>query len=273
MNRIGWWLADQLSQSLEPSERDAVRGDQAELGTSGTQAAREVLGLVVRRQLQFWRDWRPWLIFAALVAPLGLLLSLATARVASGSAIPIWMYLNNWTAAVLESPGSRGLLVSYGISISSQYLVLACWSWAAGFILGAFSRRTIPVNGVLFCLIVLFASLLPSSLRSASGPNPNAAVFALYFYSVMFPLILQTALVLFPSVWGMRQGRRLAAVPPSLRTLLLATAFVTVAVLAIQNWGWVLCKWGTLQSCRDWVLEAGYAHQVGWSQGVDATLH
>ena len=41
MNRIGWWLADQLSQSLEPSERDAVRGDQAELGTSGTQAARE----------------------------------------------------------------------------------------------------------------------------------------------------------------------------------------------------------------------------------------
>jgi hypothetical protein len=35
MNRLGWWLANKLLRSLERHERDAVRGDQAELGASG----------------------------------------------------------------------------------------------------------------------------------------------------------------------------------------------------------------------------------------------
>ena len=64
--------------------------------------------------------------------------------------------------------------------------------------------------------------------------------------------------------WGMRQGLLLAAVPPALRKLLLAFAFVTVAVLAIRSWGWILCWWGPLQSCMEWALQAGYQQRAGF---------
>ena len=46
MNTCAAWLADKLSLALEPHERDALRGDHAELGVTGTQALRDVLGLV-----------------------------------------------------------------------------------------------------------------------------------------------------------------------------------------------------------------------------------
>ena len=35
MTRIYWWLVDLLSRTLEPDERDAVRGDFAESGETG----------------------------------------------------------------------------------------------------------------------------------------------------------------------------------------------------------------------------------------------
>lgn len=263
MNRLGWWFANKLAQWLEPHERDAVCGDQAELGATGAEAARDVFGLVTRRQLELWKSWRPWLSLVAVVVPLGALLHVISVREANGSAVPIWMYLNNWTMVVLESPGSRGLLINYGITILRDYLALACWSWAAGLMLGAYSRRAIPVNGVLFGLLVLFASLLPSPLALGDGPNANAAVFSLKFYRVMFPSILQSALVLLPAVLGMRQGLQLEALSSRRRSLLLAFVLVTVAVFVARNWGWVLCEWGSLQSCRTWVVQAGYGREVG----------
>ena len=252
MNRLAFWLSDKLSLALEPHERDAVRGDHAELSVTGAHALKDVIGLVIRRQLQLWNNWRPWLILFALVLPLGTLLSLTSRQVAAGSSVPLWMYLSNWTPIFLESPGSRSDLFRYAVTIGNEYLVLACWSWAVGLLLGSLSRRTIPVNGILFSIAVWFASLLGTGYLFSSGP-----------YGAMFPLLLQTFLVLLPSIWGMRQGRRLVNVPASLRSLAFAFVLVTVAVFAIRNWGWALCAWGSLQSCRAWALQVGYASQTG----------
>jgi len=55
---------------LESGEREAVRGDLAESGETGSQALRHVVGLVIRRQLSIWTDWRPWLTLVGLVVPL-----------------------------------------------------------------------------------------------------------------------------------------------------------------------------------------------------------
>jgi len=55
MTRICWWLADKFSRLLEPAEREAVRGDFAELGDSSARVLREVLGLVIRRQAWSWK--------------------------------------------------------------------------------------------------------------------------------------------------------------------------------------------------------------------------
>jgi hypothetical protein len=61
----------------------------------------------------------------------------------------------------------------------------------------------------------------------------------------------------------MLQGRRSAASSRSLRALLLVLASVTIAVLALRNWGLVLCAWGSMQSCQAWALQTGYASLFG----------
>jgi hypothetical protein len=107
MTRICWWLVDVVSQLLETTEREAVRGDFAEVGEAGGQALCDLMGLVVRRQTALWADWRPWLALVGLVAPLGLLLSVVARQWAEGSATYAWLYVNNWTWAYLGSPGAR----------------------------------------------------------------------------------------------------------------------------------------------------------------------
>lgn len=247
MNRLGLWLAEKLALALDSQERDALQGDHAELGVTGALAVRDVLSLVIRRQLQFWKDWRPWLALFAVIIPLGVLISLASNYVAVSSSVPLFIYVSNWTPVFLESPGSRSDMLRYAVAVGNQYLVLICWSWAVGFLLGSLSRRTIPSNGLLFCLATCFVSLL-----LGGG-----------YLGAVYPQLLLGVLVLLPSIWGMSQSTRLASAPRFLRNLSLAFAFVTVAVMALRNWGLGLCAWGTLQSCQAWVLQTGYASLFG----------
>ena len=169
MTRICWWLVAVLCRLLEPDEREVVLGDVAEAGETAAQALRGVLGLVVRRQAAFWKDWKPWLALVGVVAPFGILLSLLSRRVADGTAIPIWMYVNNWTWAYVSSSAFWLDLAHYAATITLQYLALACWSWTSGFALGVLSRRAIRVNGVLFCLVLLLASIFGAPRFRSSG--------------------------------------------------------------------------------------------------------
>jgi hypothetical protein len=255
MNRFNWWLVEIVSRSLTPEEREAVLGDLAESGEAGGQALRDVLGLVVRRQIALWNGWRPWLAFLALVVPLGVLLSLVSRMVADGSAIYAWMYLNNWTWTYLTNAGARVDLICYAAGISMKYLALYCWSWTGGFLLGSFSRRTIPVNVSLFCLALLLGELweLPRNLGHwLLRPRPlwqgahgvNGGVYSLTFYSVAFPLIIQMFLVVLPSLWGVHQGLRLATLSIPRRTMLWMCVAATVAALGTENsvW-WQLRTW------------------------------
>jgi hypothetical protein len=231
MTRICWWLIAVACRLLEPDEREVVLGDVAESGETGTRALRDVLGLVVRRQAAFWKDWRPWLALVGVVVPFGMLLSLLSRRVADGTAIPIWMYVNNWTWAYVSSSGFRLDLAHSAATVSLQYVTLACWSWTSGFALGVLSRRAIRINGVLFCLVLSLASILGAPRFRSPG---HEAVFSLVFYDVMFPLIVQLILVLLPSIWGMRQGMRLAVLPGRMRLFLTSIILATIALLALQ---------------------------------------
>ena len=241
MNRLCWWLADLLSKSLEAHDRDAVYGDLAECGETGSRGLREIVGLVVRRQLALWTYWRPWLALVGVVAPLGVLLSVISARMSDSSAIYLWLYANNWDTSLLGNAAFRHGLFYYALIFFLQYLALACWSWSSGFVLGSFSRRTILLNGVLFCFMLLYGELssLPSylgrwiSLHRARDLNNNAAVFALTFYRVVFPLIVRAVLVIVPALWGMRQGLRTTTFPPLLR-IILCTAAVATLVLMVR---------------------------------------
>ena len=220
-----WWSVGLMSRLLEADEREAVRGDLTESGTPGGRALCEVLGLVVRRQAAFWMDWRPWLALLGVVAPLGFLLSLVSSWWANGSAIYAWLYVNNWTWAYLQSPGSRRDLVEISANFFVLCATLFCWSWTSGFVLGSLSRRTMWVTGTLFCLVVL------TLVTTTTGRNPfNAAVFTLTFYSVLFPWIMRIALVVLPALWGMWRSRQRTSIP------LLRMILWTIAIATLTAW-------------------------------------
>ena len=219
MTRICWWCVDIVSRMLDPDERDAVRGDFAESGETSGQALRGLLGLVLRRQTALWRNWRPWLALVGAVAPFGILLSLVSRRMAQSSAVTSWPYLNNWDWTYVRNTGFRLDFAHDVAVVLFEFLLLSCWSWTSGFVLGYLSRRAIWINGALFCLVLVTVELLGMPrflgrslfLSRADDFSPNSAVFAGAFYREVFPLIIHTVLVLLPSLWGMRQGLRLAA--------------------------------------------------------------
>src|SRR5207244_2176377 len=127
---------------------------------NGVQALGDVVGLVVRRQAALWNDWRPWAVLGALIIPLGMLLSILSWTKAGLSATYLWMYANNWDWAFLTD---RAFWYAFAYSvtvISYSFLLLVCWSWTAGFVLGSMSRRFVEVYGLLFCLMLVFGCLL-----------------------------------------------------------------------------------------------------------------
>jgi hypothetical protein len=242
MSGICWRLVDIVSRVLEPDERAAVWGDFAESGDTAGQALRGVLGLVARRQAALWTHWRAWLALMGLVVPLGLLLCLVSRRTADGSAIRLWFYANNWDWSFLTSAAFRHGFATTLEALFAEYLTLFCGSWTCGFVLGSVSRGGLPADGVLFALVLLLGELLgipPRHFgyalfyRARDFPN-NAAVFELTFYRVIFPLIVQLALVLFPSVWGMRQALSAAGLRPLVRTVIWIVATAALAVVAIR---------------------------------------
>ena len=74
MTGIVSWFIDRATALLPAEDRDAVRGDLTELNVSDARALGEMIGLLARRQIRLWTEWRPWLAVAGLVSPLGMLL-------------------------------------------------------------------------------------------------------------------------------------------------------------------------------------------------------
>jgi len=267
---------------LESGEREAVRGDLAESGETGGQALRHVVGLVIRRQVSIWTDWRPWLTLMGLVVPLGLLLSVVSRRTASLSAVYIWMYANNLDPSLFELRGFWYQFADTFAEIFKMYLALGCWSWTSGFVLGS-ALRGIWLNKLLFCLMLAFGVLLGAPLYVAyfehyllltrfpvlaHQPHQRDPVNALIFYRVLFPLIVQAVLVLLPALWGMREGARAVRLRPFLRTILWTAAIASLVAVVIQSpdlWMFLKLYWraGTpwhgwqgrlLQLCAYWPL-------------------
>ena len=249
ISRFLWWLVNSSAQMLESGEREAVRGDLAESGETGSQALRHVVGLVIRRQLSIWTDWRPWLTLVGLVVPLGLLLSVISRRVAATSAVYIWMYANNLDPGLFRYRGFWYQFADTVAEIFKMYLSLGCWSWTTGFVLGSASRGIVRINGLLLCLMLAFGVLLGAPLYSAYyehylhltiglpifAHQPYDPVNALTFYRVMFPLIVQAVLVLLPAVWGMREAARAVRLRLWLRAILRVAAIAALVSVVIQN--------------------------------------
>lgn len=253
ITRFCWRLVDTFSEILATEEREAVRGDLAESGETGPKAVEEILGLVVRRQGALWMSWRPWLTLLGLIVPLGMLLSIVAKSMSDVSAVYLWMYANNWDWGFVSNAGFWYEAAHCTRILLALSITLACWSWTAGYALGASSRPIFRTNRVLFCLMLLFGVLVGAPgyfslyfhhlhrlFPLPELPNPNAPVFGLAFYRVIFPLIVQVFLVATPSLLGMRQGTNAIALPRCLQIVFWSIAIATLVAVVIQEPGFGL---------------------------------
>jgi len=221
MTRIAWWMIEGLSRLLDDDEREVVRGDLAECGTSAAQALREVTGLVIRRQALLWCDWRPWFVLASVVIPIGLLLSYATRSWGVTSANDISIYWRFWDVSYLAVPGWRRDVIHVAVRIGSACLALVGWSWTCGFVLGRVSRRTVWLTVLMFAAVVFFGTLGTVVAGQPPG-NPSLRYHVVF---VVLPRFFRTFLVVLPLAWGAFRGSQASSLP-------LGPTLLGVAVLA-----------------------------------------
>jgi hypothetical protein len=211
MSHICWWFVNILSRTLQPDERDGVRGDLAESGVSGGHAFRDVTGLVVRRQVELWKDWHPWLALAGLVGVAGVLLSEIAFQFDAEILLQVRTY---WR---------HGVHFGTGLSVGEDAVYFAClflallsWSWAGGFLLGSLSGRATWLAGTLFCLVSFLGN---TEFRGA--------------LSMTLPVVP----FLLAAIWGMKRGYRMRALQFR-QALLLAASVAILTSLLTWTSGW-----------------------------------
>ena len=67
--RAGWVWVELAARPLQRNEREAVLGDLQERDESTWSALLSVLGLVIRREAQLWKSWKPWVAAFGLTLP------------------------------------------------------------------------------------------------------------------------------------------------------------------------------------------------------------
>jgi hypothetical protein len=175
-DRVGW-LVDKAAQVLDPAEREVVCGDLAEAGGSRARAILDILGLVARRQMALWTGWEPWAALILVVAPLGMILSLISRLWADSTSIDAWVYFGHWDWSFFRYPGLRTDLLRVLFLTGRDYVALMCWAWTCGFAIASLSRRTARLNLLVFCLVLL-AATVGSSTTLRNGAQVFTSVIA-----------------------------------------------------------------------------------------------
>jgi cytochrome c biogenesis protein CcmG/thiol:disulfide interchange protein DsbE len=248
LTQICWRLVDIVSRTFHPDERDAVCGDLAESGTAGGQALRDVLGLVIRRQAELWKDWHPWLALGGLVGVAGVLLSDIAFRFDAAIVLQVRTY---WR---------HGVHFGTGLSVGEDSVYLVClflalfsWSWTSGFVLGSLSGRATWLTGTLFCLVVhgwySLRLILPRGLTLPSGQLWEIVLDLFFMASIpMLPFLAA-------AIWGMNRGVRLRALGFR-QALLLAASVAGLTSLVTWTSGWY-------ERVRE-IWSEGVWHAVPW---------
>ena len=161
MTRLWWQITEFTARALDASEREAVIGDLTETAQIGPEDTFDVLGLVVRRQLDAWNSWPPWIVLLGAI-PIGLTIKIAALWLARLYSLDFWIFENSSKQELVASITART-----GVTrILLCSMALALWSWASGFVLGALSKQTKGIS--LAALSVLLLQSLSDTSRRGS---------------------------------------------------------------------------------------------------------
>lgn len=235
-------LVDVAARLLEPAEREAVLGDIAESGSNGSRALRDVLGLVLRRQVAAWGDWRPWLTLFGIVLPLGVLLSVVS-RFWSGSAVwTLRIYATHWGDwEYFSNPGLQRYVLGLTAATALKCVALACWSWACGAAIGTATRRTSWTHGALF-VTVFIAGTIGTTTTGRLHPL-NAERQSTFVYAVALPFFFRAMTVVVPAAHGFLRAHRGSLLFRRVFVLITSTIALTLLtrsdIQASLFFGWV----------------------------------
>jgi hypothetical protein len=225
-------VRDFLAKALDARDREAVLGDLSELGVSELRACAAILSLIGRRELSAWTETSAWLGLFALVVPTSLLLSYVSRWWADTSAVPIYLYVGNWTTAYLASPGARQDLLTIALTIFVQSLALIVWSALFGYSLGVHYRPTSLVAAFVALMLFLFGTT--GTKTTAHLFAGNESLFADPVYGFWLPLFFRLTLVGIPAVVAMTRGTRNGSPNPAVVLGSASLAFLLVVFLSRQ---------------------------------------
>lgn len=210
MTDIRWRLVDALALRLAPAEREAVLGDLIETQTSAWRSFCEIGGLLVRRQLQLWKSFEPWLAAPGLAFPCSLMLM--------GFSFAISTEIRDLFLPGASWSYSRAAPAEAVMALSQIFVLLIC-SWTIGFTVDSLSRRTFVVSAVCCFLPCLFCLL-----RFHHQALPRLCLF----------------LFLPPAIAGIRFSRRTGTIKRRWAVTLALAATISLAVLAARGNVWIL---------------------------------
>jgi hypothetical protein len=216
---LGWSLTEVAAHLLHHEEREVVLGDLSEVQESPWRGFLDVLGLVTRRQLLLWKNWRPWLTGFGLALPSSFLLMGASVGVSQA----------------YQGFAGTGTLNRQALFVC-QILLLTAWSWSAGFVVGKVSRQTLWASVLLCFLPCLFCF---ARFRIPSLPRASLLLFLL------------------PAVVGAFQGVRAIQIP-RIAAFALAVAVTALMVflwssngLWLANWSLIWPVWYIVSTARE----------------------
>lgn len=215
-----------VSRLLETGEREAVTGDLAESGITGFGGLREVAGLVLRRQVEVWNGWEPWVALLGIGLPIGALLAYLAAGIGFvlNLRLETWLPYGLYHRSPLPWPEQAIVIGVHGCTV-------VLWAWAAAAALVLLARRTI----VLTSAVVALVWLAPLALMVCN-------LFQIRWYPIamaklMLQFLVHVVLLLLPAIAGLRFG---AADRPMSRRHARTLALITVVLAALSTWtgGW-----------------------------------
>ena len=215
MTGLAWRAVATVSNLLESNEREAVCGDLVECGEGAWRSLVDVLGLVIRRQSQLWKSWRPWVAGFGLVVP-------------SSFSLMGLSFLVSEVYLQLTHRLQSGILTDASLfQLIFSFLLLVGWSWTGGFVVASISRRTLWISALLYCFPCLFC------LQEFHVPSMSK-----------FCLLLFLA----PTALGIRRGLRMV------RMNINAALSVAVAITLLALPGWSRATAENWRHPSAWIL-------------------
>jgi hypothetical protein len=214
MNR----LVRLIARALEPRECDFVLGDLNERGSSNTRAMLDVLGLVVRRQLMIWTNWRPWFALVTIVGLSGFCLSGMLMQLGVG----IFEQVRSWQHfGVHYNTGVTSFRADV-IHISCLAAAIFCWTAVNASLLRRLSGRATWLTGLLFYLVVHNSSAVRAHLSGQIVSRGNPPWWATVGWVLPLnaeSLVMVVFLFAIPAICGARGKSRALAPATVLFTL------------------------------------------------------